>query len=468
MTDKRAIIMVEQQSIAWQLWRCAARRLARENMAIYQQYFAHITPVSCVDHTLTLGVGDNFFADMIVRFYQDLLENSLRDIDGVDYAYSFAPGYDAPPEPVLSEAEIAAVAAPPAPAEPAPRPAPASRTLEFTFANFVSDEENRHAFAAAHSVAESPGIYNPLFIYGTNGVGKTHLLHAVEHAVHQLHPNLVVRAITCDELLNQFYELLYQKKSMVEFRSSVRDVDLLLVDDVHRLEKKPQIQEEFFNLFNTLYDQGKQIILTSDRQPCEMADVSKRLTTRFESGMISEICMPEYEARLAILRLWRQDIVTANPLSDEILDFLASSITSSVRRLRGCFVQLAAMGDFGGRDRLTVERAEAILQRQLGDEMAVHALSLEEIQQKVAAHFAITLPELVGNCRANKYSIPRIAAMALCRELTGCSTTEIGAAFGKTHATIISATNRLPDLCRRDAMLRTSVEQIRRELKRAK
>ncbi len=464
--------MINEEQQARQVWRSAALRLARENLAIYQQYFAHIRPLACVDFTLTLGVSDNFFADMIIRFYQDLLENSLRDLSGVTYNYSFVSGYSAPAEPTLSAAEISAITSEtsvPAPAKPVAPAAPvAGRSVEFTFTNFIVGEENRHAFAAAKSVAESPGIYNPLFIYGTNGVGKTHLLHAVEHAVHQLHPQMVVRAITCDELLNQFYELLYQKKSMVEFRSSVRDVDLLLVDDIHRLEKKPQIQEEFFNLFNTLYDQGKQIILTSDRQPCEMADVSKRLTTRFESGMLSEIYMPEYEARLAILRLWRQDIVTTNPLSDDILDFLASRITSSVRRLRGCFVQLAAMGDFGGQDRLTRERAEEILQRQLGDEMAVHALSLEEIQQKVAAHFSLTLPELVGSCRASKFAVPRIAAMALCRELTGCSTTEIGAAFGKTHATIISATNRLPDLCRRDAMLRTSIEQIRRELKRAK
>lgn len=184
---------------------------------------------------------------------------------------------------------------------------------EHTFENFVVGAENRHAFAAAKTAAEEPGLYNPLYLYGTSGVGKTHLLQAVTVEVRRRNPKAVVRYATCDELLNDFYNLLQQHRSLSEFRSSVRDVDVLLVDDVHSLAKKTQMQEEFFNLFNTLYSQRKQIILTSDRQPCEISDLDKRLESRFESGMTAEVGVPEFEARLAILRMWRNDVLNKAP-----------------------------------------------------------------------------------------------------------------------------------------------------------
>ena len=467
--------------IALNIWRIAALKLAKENVQVYNQWFSHLCPLDCADGVLSLGIPDFLFGDLLRNYYSDLLENSLRDIDGVSYRYELVEGYSDPEEPAVDPeiirclehgGEKVAPQAGNSAADSQENPAPNRKVSllksGLTFENFIVGDENRHAFAAAKSASEAPGLYNPLLIYGTNGVGKTHLLHAVADKVHRDHPEMVVRSITCDELLNQFYELLYQKKSMAEFRSSVRDVDVLLVDDIHRLAGKGQIQEEFFNLFNTLYDQGKQIILTSDRQPCEMSGIDKRLTTRFESGMLAEIYMPEYEARLAILRLWRSEMVTDDPVDDEILDFLARNISSSVRRLKGCFFRLSAYTSMSGGDRLTLDKAEKLLHSQLDAEASSRNVSIEDIQRRVATHFGISMPELVGKGRTGKLAASRIVAMALCRELTTRSTTEIGTAFGKTHATVLSAEKRLPELCTQNELLRRSVDQIRRELMRTK
>lgn len=471
--------MGRDETMAANIWRIAALKLAEENVEVYKQWFSHIAPLSCTDGIISLGVPDFLYADLVRNYYGDLLEKALSGIENIDYSYKFVEGFSDPELPAVDPETISRLERRREPAAPAlqnsaaAEPEKTSRKVSLlnsglTFENFIVGDENRHAFAAAKSASEAPGLYNPLLIYGTNGVGKTHLLHAVADKVHRDHPGMVVRSITCDELLNQFYELLYQKKSMAEFRSGVRDVDILLVDDIHRLAGKGQIQEEFFNLFNTLYDQGKQIILTSDRQPCEMSGIDKRLTTRFESGMLAEIYMPEYEARLAILRLWRSEMVTDEPVDDEILDFLARNISSSVRRLKGCFFRLSAYTSMSGGDKLTLEKAEKLLHSQLDAEASSRNISPEDIQRRVAEHFGISMPELVGKGRTGKLAASRIVAMALCRELTSRSTTEIGTAFGKTHATVLSAEKRLPELCRKNDILRRSVDQIRREIMRMK
>ena len=337
---------------------------------------------------------------------------------------------------------------------------------EHTFENFVVGGENRHAFAAAKTAAEEPGLYNPLYLYGASGVGKTHLLQAVTVEVRRRNPKAVVRYATCDELLNDFYNLLQQHRSLSEFRSSVRDVDVLLVDDVHSLAKKTQMQEEFFNLFNTLYSQRKQIILTSDRQPCEISDLDKRLESRFESGMTAEVGVPEFEARLAILRMWRNDVLNKAPLGDEFLEFLAANISSNVRRLHGAFIRLASYASLSGNDKLTIEQAEELLHSQLAQESASRDISLDSIQRAVAGHFGVTLTDILGEKRTRGIAEPRMIAMYLCRELTGNSSNEIGAAFGRNHATVLHAEKKVPELCRDNETIRRSVTQLKRQLQR--
>ncbi|MGE4564319.1 MAG: DnaA/Hda family protein, partial [Victivallaceae bacterium] len=292
------------------------------------------------------------------------------------------------------------------------------------------------------------------------------LLQAAAHAAQTMEQPLRVRYTSCSELLDSFYDLLAQKRSLGEFRSSLRDIDLLLVDDVHMLANKPQIQEEFFNLFNTLSHQQKQIILTSDKQPCEIKGLEARLVTRFESGVTAEIGVPEVEGRLAILRMMREDTLIKVKLGDPILEFLAQQISSSVRRLKGAFMRLASYASMRGNTPLTVEQAETLLAVQLSQESASKSISIDTIQRLVAAQFGLSVADILGSKRPKNIAEPRMAAMYLCRRLTSHSLPEIGAAFGKTHATIINAVAKVPELCDRDEPFRRTVQKIEQQLKR--
>ena len=447
------------------IWEIAANRLKRRNMCLFEQWFSKIVPLSVEDSKVRLGVTDEFFAMMIEDNYDDILSEALSNLEGVDYTWEFVPGH----EPVagktivsktVSEAPSAAPAVPKQEKSPLPR---RNCLPEYTFENFVVGAENRPAFVAARNAAETPGVYNPLYIFGGSGVGKTHLLHAVANAARKQNPGMVVRYATCDELLNDFYDLLQQKKSLSEFRE-IRNVDMLLVDDVHSLAKKNQMQEEFFNLFNALYNQGKQIILTSDKQPCEISDLDKRLVTRFESGMTAELGVPEFEARLAILRMMRNEMLTKNKLDDEFLEFLAANISSSVRRLKGAFYRLTCYTSSSGNDKLTIAEAEDLLRIQLDQENQAKDISVEAIQRAVATHFGVTFSDLLGKERTRTIAEPRMIAMYLCRELTENSTNEIGAAFGKNHATILHAEKQVPKLCENNDAVRRAVSTLKRQL----
>ena len=448
------------------VWEIAANRLKRRNQYLYKQWFAKVVPLSVEGNKVRLGVTDEFFAMMIQDNYDDILNEAFANLEGMDYSWELVPGHELA-DAVSAENRSAAVSTVSAPAAaPAQEKAPRSQRSclpEYSFENFVVGAENRPAFVAARNAAETPGLYNPLYIFGGSGVGKTHLLHAVANAAKKQNPGMVVRYATCDELLNDFYELLQQKKSLSEFRE-IRNVDMLLVDDVHSLAKKNQMQEEFFNLFNALYNQGKQIILTSDKQPCEISDLDKRLVTRFESGMTAELGVPEFEARMAILRMMRNDIISKNKLNDEILEFLAANISSSVRRLKGAFYRLTSYTSFSGNDKLTVAEAEDLLRIQLEQENKAKDISVEAIQRAVATHFGVTFSDLLGKERTRTIAEPRMIAMYLCRELTENSTNEIGAAFGKNHATILHAEKQVPKLCENNEAVRRAVSTLKRQL----
>ena len=467
---------------AFHIWEIAAARLKAKNGYLYRQWFQKMLPLAVKEGELQLGVPDDFFAGWVDDNYDDLILAALTGIDDASYTYKLVPGHIAPAaadpaeEPATEKKPSAAAMQEEMPSSQQPqrqaekplarRPTPQNCLACHTFENFVVGAENRHAYAAARTAADTPGLYNPLYLYGGSGVGKTHLLQAVAESVKRRNPEMVVRYATCDELLNDFYNLLQQKQSLSSFRSSVRDVDVLLVDDVHSLAKKTQMQEEFFNMFNTLYNQRKQIILTSDRQPCEISDLDKRLVTRFESGMTAEVGVPEFESRLAILRMMRSDTLTKVPLDDELLEFLASNISSSIRRLKGAFIRLATYAAMTEGQRLTIEQAEELLHSQLAQECAARDISLESIQRTVASHFGITLTDILGEKRTRTVAEPRMIAMYLCRELTSNSSTEIGAAFGRNHATVLHAERKVPQLCAESESIRRSINQLKHQLQR--
>ena len=461
--------MDQAEILAQEVWKTASERLIRdqETGELYSTWFSKLTPLRCVSkeegETIVLGVPSNFFGEVISENYHQYMVSALSGVDGVDYLYEWEEHLVVPDD---EPASVTASAQPRVvkysnPQRPQLKP---GIGRVFSFKNFVVGDENRHAFAAAKAAAEMPGtVYNPLFIYGPSGVGKTHLLNAIAADIKENQPHLRIRNMTCDELLTDFYDLLTQKKSLTDFRSSVRDVDVLLVDDIHNLANKKQIQEEFFNVFNALYKRNAQIVLTSDRQPCELSGIEQRLTTRFESEMVSELNMPGFEARMAILRMWRDDILSPSPLPDVYLEFVAGNITSSVRRLKSAFFRLATFSSFNGSEQLTIQRAEELLRAQIAQE--VREVSLESIQQQVAKYFGLSITDILGNRRTDNIAKPRMIAMYLCRELTLKSTNEIGAAFGRNHATILNAEKRIEELCEKDENIRRSVSQLRHVIK---
>ncbi len=458
--------MDKNKTIAAEIWNIAVRRIGRRSDVAARQYFARLIPISLHDDRIELGISDDFLAGFLQDNYGDILSDALSGIQDKNYTYSFVSGYELKP---VTEAASPAVPAAPAPVaeNAAPRKAPRLRPSLYTFENFVTGYNNRHAYAMAKSVARMPGeIYNPLFIYGTNGVGKTHLLQAIAHQTAVENPRTVVRCVTCDEMLNDFYDLLNNGRSLTEFRSSFCDADVLLIDDIHRLAGKPRLQEEFFNIFNVLCGQNKQIVLTSDRQPCELSDIDKRLSSRFEQGMSCQVGMPEYEEKLVILRMWREASLTNPPLPDAILEFLAENISSTVRRLRGCFLRLTAYAEMSGSADLSIAEAENLLHAQLAQECADRCITAETIQRTVANHFGITLADMIGKNRSRNVADPRMIAMYLCRKLTKLSSNEIGDAFGRTHANILHAAKTVSDRCSADESVRRVVAQLERVLQK--
>ena len=434
------------------VWTVAAKRLRQRNEGCYRQWGSRIVPVRFGEGgELVLGVEDDYFGDWVTNYFSDMLTEALRDIDGVTYGFVFEAGHTPPP------AE-----------EPPAKPRRAEKALrrgpEYTFANFVVCEANRYAFTAVKTTVESPGVYNPLFLYGISGCGKTHLLRAAE--AEAADSGMRVRYAACSELLDNFYALLQQKGDLNRFRSSLRDADVLLIDDVHVLAGKTQLQEEFFKLFNYLYSRGKQIVLTSDKQPCEIQGLEERLITRFESGLTTEVSIPEVEGRFAILRMMRDEAFVKVRLDDTILQFLAEQISSSVRRLKGAFMRLTAWASLRRNERLTVEQAEQLLAAQLGKESSARNIPMDLIQRRVAERFGLTVADIRGNRRPRNIAEPRMVAMYLCRRLTKHSLPEIGAAFDKTHATILNAVNKVPELCAHDDSLRRAVQQLEVQIKR--
>ncbi|MDD2478686.1 MAG: DnaA/Hda family protein, partial [Victivallaceae bacterium] len=311
-----------------QLWELACSKLnSFLNPVTYEQIAHNIIPLRLEDKNIHLGISDSFFGDWLNDNFGTDISNALKDINGVSYSFVFEEGHrpeefeNAEPDTGAAEAHVEAVIKP---------LIPRGCNAQHTFDNFAVGEENRYSYTAARTAAESPGLYNPLYIYGGTGLGKTHLLQAVAHHVLSHNPKSVVKYVTCEEFLNRYVGSIKNQK-MGEFRDSFRGVDVFLVDDVHFLSTKTQLQEEFFNTFNTLHNYNKQIIMTSDKQPAEIHGLEERLVSRFESGLTTEIFPPGFETRLAILQLVQEKHLIK--IDEAVLRFVAARISSSVRRL---------------------------------------------------------------------------------------------------------------------------------------
>lgn len=330
---------------------------------------------------------------------------------------------------------------------------------EYTFENFVSGPSNSFAHAAATAVAKSPGRtpYNPLFIYGGTGLGKTHLMEAIGHYVLEHSPNLSVCFITAETFLNEYVNAL-MNKTMPAFRERFRKIDLLLIDDVQFIADKEKIQEEFFNTFYDLMLYHKQIVLTSDVAPKDLKGCEERLTGRFQQGMVVEIEQPSYELRLAILKSKAQS--THQVVPDEILNFIAKNITSHVRAIEGALRRIVSFIELNSGIPLNLEIAQHLLKDSIEQEKTIKDLTVEEIIKTVGAFYGVKVEDILSTERTQTLVTPRQVAMFLSRKLTTKSLPEIGTFFKKTHATVHHGLQTIQKRLDVEEDLKSSVNQI--------
>lgn len=339
----------------------------------------------------------------------------------------------------------------------------------YTFEHFIIGKSNELAYAAADAVAQAPGrVYNPLFIYGETGLGKTHLMQAVGHEIARRVPNTRILYTGTEQFTNEYVAAI-QSRTTQDFRRRLRETDLLLVDDIQFLKGKEATQEEFFHTFNALYEAGRQIVMTSDRSPAEIPGIEARLVSRFQWGMVADIELPDLEHRIAILQHKSQMDHLEQTIPEPVIRFIAEHIRSSVRELEGSVIKLLAYASLKHRD-VTIDLAREALRDKLriaeaNSEGADSTLSVSTIQKAVAQEWGVTPEGLKSKTRTKTLTVPRQAAMLLCREILGLQLVEIGNAFGgRDHSTVIHSIERATTLLTEDTSFQQRLHRLRSKL----
>ena len=335
----------------------------------------------------------------------------------------------------------------------------------YTFDTFVIGSNNRFAHAAALAVAESPGKeYNPLFLYGGVGLGKTHLMHSVAHYILQQDPTKKVLYVTSEVFTNELIDSIRNgnNNSMTAFREKYRNIDVLLIDDVQFIIGKESTQEEFFHTFNALHSANKQIIISSDRPPKDMETLEARLQSRFEWGLIADISSPDYETRMAILR--KKEELDGYNIDDEVIRYIATNIKSNIRELEGALNKLVALSNLENRE-ITISMAEEVL-KDIISPNSKREVTPQVILDVVAEHYGVSSNDIIGGKRNSEIVVPRQIVMYLCREITDTSYKAIGILLGnRDHSTIISGDNKVRDkLAAGDTSLKSNIDTIRKKL----
>lgn len=335
----------------------------------------------------------------------------------------------------------------------------------YTFDQFVIGKSNELAAAAANAIAEAPGkIYNPFFIYGDTGLGKTHLMQAIGHSIYERNPATRITFVGTEQFTNEMVNAI-QTRTNHQFRQRYRETDLLLVDDIHFLKGKEATQEEFFHTFNALYEAGRQIILTSDRPPSDIAGLEARLVSRFQWGMVADIELPDFEHRIAILQQKSEQDDLETTIPDDVIRFIAEHVRSSVRELEGSIIKLLAYASLRHKP-VSVEVAREALRDKLRTSESVDTeqvgLTVQAIQNAVAKEWGITVDGLRSKTRTKMLTVPRQIAMHLTRELLGLQLVEIGAAFGgRDHSTVIHSIEKVSEMLESDDTARDRITRIR-------
>ena len=460
------------------IWSRAVKKLkSMLNDDVFKLWFAPIKPSRVENATLILEVANDFCEVWLKDNYHQLLEEVVEDASGqrlqVSYQCKSSSELSSPQSTQSAQASPSESKSIGGHAEGQPSQTdharrastPDTATAKFnpfyTFDSFVVGANNRMAYSAALAVAQSPGkSYNPLFLYGGVGLGKTHLLHAIGQQVIGKRPNARVSYLSCEKFTNEFIDGI-QNNQLVKFRKRYRQTDVLLIDDIQFLSGKERIQEEFFHTFNALHEAHKQIVLSCDRPACEIDGLEQRLSSRFEWGLAADLQAPDVETRLAILLKKEQSLGVSLPR--EVVEYIATNIRANIRRLEGALMRVAAFASLTKKD-ITLELAEQLLRETLQEE-GRSAISIESIQKKVAEHYDIRLADMTSRRRPEYIAFPRQIAMYLSRQLTESSLNVIGGAFGgRDHGTVLHACRLVKDRMEMDPSIRQAVLYLERQL----
>jgi len=458
--------------IASNIWEEILSRVqAKVNRHSFYTWFKPTAFVADDGSTLTVRVPNALFKDWITKHYSGVIAEALHEVRRsealVHFVASGTPEAEAPvapPEPVASVITTAGITT----AEPRSRQTDASPFSEetlppvmptssaglnprYTFDTFIVGSSNQFAHAACRAVAEAPSrSYNPLFIYGGVGLGKTHLMHAIGHYVLLHDRNLVLTYISSERFMNEMINAVRYDR-LIDFRERYRSVDVLLVDDVQFLAGKEGTQNEFFHTFNALYDSQKQIVLSSDCPPHEIEQLEERLRSRFEWGLIADIQSPDLETKVAILK--KKAEAEAVPLPDSVAIYIAGRIKSNIRELEGSLIRLIAYASLTGRE-LSVDLAQEVLRNVKDHEEK--AVTIDHIQKFVSEYYQLKLADLKSRNNSKSIAMPRQVAMYLCKNLTHASLPEIGRSFGgKHHSTVIHSIRKVESLRKADGQFNT-------------
>ena len=440
------------------IWDQILTRLeTKVNRHSYYTWFKPTELLADQGHTITVRVPNPMFKEWLAKHYSVVMAEVLQEVRRPEVRLVYVSEGD--PLPEQEPPPVAAVAEPDLAGEPADVVVPPSTgglNPRYTFETFIVGPSNQFAHAACRAVAEAPsGSYNPLFIYGGVGLGKTHLMHAIGHYVLQHDPGLRLTYISSERFMNEMINALRYER-ILDFRERYRSVDVLLVDDIQFVSGKEGTQTEFFHTFNALHDAQKQIVLSSDRPPQEITNLEERLRSRFEWGLIADIQPPDVETKAAILK--RKAEAEMTPLPDDVAMFIANRTKSNIRELEGALIRLVAYASLTGKP-LSIDLARQVLRNVI--DQADKAVSIDGIQKYIADYYSLKIVDLKSRNNSKSIAMPRQVAMYICKALTHASLPEIGRSFGgKHHSTVIHSINKVEALRKNDAVFNKQIESF--------
>jgi len=448
--------LVDRGITGAELWSSVLLALEpRYSKPVYETWLRPMRPMNITGSEITLAVATPFARDWVEGRLRGPIIEALRDLLGYEIEVKFVVANEPEPQEQSQAPASPAVATPRFPGAEELRPG--NLNPRYTFEEFVVGNSNRFAHAAAQAVAESPArAYNPLFLYGGVGLGKTHLMHAIGHRVLASNPNANIVYVSSEKFTNEFI-IAIKNNQTVEFRNRYRHVDVLLIDDIQFLEGKEQTQEEFFHTFNSLHEALRQLVISSDRPPKEIQTLESRLRSRFEWGLLTDIQPPDLETREAILRKKAESEKV--PVPNEVSMFIAKVIPSNIRELEGALIRVVAFASLT-KSPITVDLASEVLKNQIA-QAPLRRITIALIKERVARAHGLTVKEMDNQRRDQRLTVPRQIAMYLACELTDCSLPHIAREFGKKdHTTIMYARDKVKELMQRDEVYRNKVRSL--------